>query len=116
MIGIYKMNVNHNNCRKYKGFLPNKNPVINSLSNYISSFGIYNVVYITGVNFTTYGTSVNFGPYKNIPVIFFSSSYISFVVPVNIPIGNYNVQVTTNNNSNSNPDLLYSNVVSYDIV
>ena len=104
-----------NKCRKYNGFLPNKNPVISSLSNYTSTNGIYIIVYINGQNFTPYGSSVNFGLYKSLPIVFYNSFCISFVVP-NVPVGNYNIQVTSNNNSNYNPALLYSNTVSYTIV
>jgi len=109
------INTTQDTCRKYKGFLPNANPIINSISNISSSVGIYTIVYIRGNNFTPYSTSVNFGFYKNLPILFYSSFYIYFVVPINAPIGNYNLQVTNNNNSNYNPGLLYSNIVNYTI-
>ena len=100
-----------------KGFLPNINPIINSLSTYTSKVGVYTVVYITGSNFFPFGTtSVKFGPYINIPVTYYSSFNISFVLPItsnNITSGNYIIQVTSINNSKLFPNILYSNKVTY---
>jgi hypothetical protein len=93
------------------------NPSIYSLSNNISAPHIYSVVYISGQNFIPYNTSVTFGPIKNIDVVFFSSSYISFVVPVNVSEGTYPVQVVVNyyNNQSQTSNLLYSNTLDYKI-
>lgn len=103
-------------CLKYKGFLPNINPVISSLSQDSSTSGAYTQVYINGANFFPNTTSVTFGPIQNIQVVFFSSFTISFLVPTNLPAGTYNVQVVTVSNSYSNVILLYSNTMSYNIV
>lgn len=100
-------------CRKYNYNYPNTSPVISSLSTYSSVKGIYTVVYITGENFQIGGTTtVSFGLYKNIPVTFYSSLNISFVVPAKAVVGNYVVQVF----NNVYPTQLYSNTVNYDII
>jgi len=106
-----------NRCRKYVSFLPNMNPSIYSLSTTISAPRIYSLVYISGQNFIPYNTSVTFGPIKNIDVVFFSSSYISFVVPLNVSEGTYPVQVVVNyyNNQSQPSNLLYSNTLNYTI-
>lgn len=111
-----RINTLQTTCRKYKGFLPNVNPIIYTLSQNSSNVGLYTVVAITGQNFTPYGTNVNFGSYKNLPTIYYSAFNVSFIVPMNALIGNYNVQVITNNNNNYNPGLLYSNIVNYTIM
>jgi hypothetical protein len=103
-------------CLKYKGFLPNINPIISDLSQDSSAPGAYTQVYINGANFFPNTTSVTFGPIQNIQVVFFSSFTISFLVPTNLPAGTYNVQVVTVSNSYSNVILLYSNTLTYSIV
>ena len=111
------INTQQNRCRKYVSFLPNTNPSIYSLSNNISAPRVYSLVYISGQNFIPYNTSVTFGPIKNIDVVFFSSSYISFVVPLNVSEGTYPVQVVVNyyNNQSQTSNLLYSNTFDYTI-
>ena len=108
--------------QKFLGY-PSFNPIINNLSSNLSSFGIYSQVYINGSNFQ--GTSfVNFGPYKNLPIIFYSSFNISFVVPLNAPIGSYNVIVVSIYNGNFSPQINtsypgnqnYSNSITYNII
>ena len=97
-------------CRKYNYNYPNLSPVITSLSLYSSVKGEYTVVYVTGINFQIGGiTTVSFGPYKNIPVTFYGSLNISFVVPAKALIGIYVVQVFIN----IYPTQLYSNAVEY---
>ena len=109
--------------RKYTNFYPSFNPIIYNLSSNLSSFGIYSQVYINGSNFQ--GTAfVNFGPYKNLPIIFYSSFNISFVVPLNAPIGSYNVIVVSIYNGNFSPQINtsypgnqnYSNSITYNII
>jgi hypothetical protein len=104
-------------CRKYKGFLPNITPAIDSLSSSISAPGQYSLVYINGKNFTPYNISVTFGTIQNIPIVYYSSFTISFVVPLYVSEGAYTVQVVANNNSNNAlmTTLLYSNIVNYTI-
>jgi uncharacterized protein (TIGR03437 family) len=61
------------------------------------------MVYIDGSNFfppTNGITYVNFGNYTNLPVIFYSSFNISFVVPLNAGAGNYTVTVVNIYNGN----------------
>ena len=99
------------NCKLSKGFLPSFTPEIYSLSVYTSVAGAYSFVGINGNNFLPNGiTTVNFGIYKNIPVTYSSSFVISFVVPPNAPVGNYNVVVINNYNSNysSNKNIFYN--------
>jgi hypothetical protein len=104
-------------CRKSSSILPDIKPVIQNLSVTSSAVGVYTVVYIYGFNFantgSTIGTSVvNFGSYTNLPVSFYSSQEISFIVPSIIaPIGNYSINVTNLNY----PISLTSNSVSYTI-
>jgi len=81
-------------CRMYKAFLPSFAPIINSISVTTSVAGQYSLVYINGRNFFSNGiTYVNFGTHTNIPICYYSSFNISFVVPSNLPAGNYNVVV-----------------------
>ena len=86
-------------CRK-KGFYPIFTSNINTLSVTNSIAYIYTIVYINGSNFfpACYGTRctyVNFGSYKKIPITFYNSNNISFVVPLDAASGIYNVQVVT---------------------
>lgn len=101
-----------------KGFLPNINPIIYSLSTYSSKITAYTVVYITGSNFFPFGTTtVTFGPCTNLPITYYSSFNISFVLPItsnfSITPGNYVIQVTSVNNRNLFPNIVYSNKVTY---
>jgi len=87
-------------CRTGNYVVPDIKPVINNLSPTSSEQGVYTVVYIYGNNFANknskIGTSVvNFGTiYTNIPVSFYSSQEISFVVPINAPTGTYEITVS----------------------
>lgn len=114
-------------CSKNKGYLPSFTPVISTLSVTTSASGVYSLVYISGSNFippcnggVTY---VNFGSFKNLPMTFYSSFNISFVVPLNAPIGNYNVVVVNVYNNNFSPSVQqnyrgnpnYSNSLTYTI-
>jgi hypothetical protein len=109
--------------QKYTNFYPSFNPIIYNLSITNSKLKIYSQVYINGSNFQ--GTAfVNFGPYKNLPIIFYSSFNISFVVPINAPIGSYNVIVVNVYNGNFSPQINtsypgnqnYSNSITYNII
>lgn len=108
--------------QKYTNFYPSFNPIINNLSTTNSKSNFYSQVYINGSNFQ--GTAfVNFGAYKNLPIIFYSSFNISFVVPLNAPIGSYNVTVVNIYNGNFSPQINtsypgnqnYSNSIIYTI-
>jgi len=109
-------------CRNRNGFYPSFTPIINSLSVTSSSYGIYSVVYINGSNFLP-GSYVNFGPFKQLPIIFFSSFNLSFVVPLNAIPDTYNVIVVNVYNGNFSPsinqsypgNLNYSNIITYTI-
>ena len=83
-------------CSVYSGY-PTFNPIIYGFSIDESYLGYYTIVYISGNNFLppSYGTTyVNFGTtYLKLPIIFYSTYSISFVVPLNAPPGLYNVVV-----------------------
>jgi hypothetical protein len=100
-------------CRKIDRRYPNTSPVILNFSPSTSILGIYTVCYIEGVNFSksnsTGNSTVTFGNITNIPVTFYSSLNISFVVPSNLSTGTYQVQVVNNNY----PSSQYSNIVDY---
>ncbi len=114
------------NCRSYKSVYPSFAPTINSLSVTSSIPGTYSNVIINGSNFLPpcYGTTyVNFGSFKNLPILFYSNSTISFIVPLNAPSGSYNVQVVNIYNGNFSPSVNqsypgipnFSNSVTYTI-
>ena len=87
---------------------PSFNPVINNLSVNSSLAGAYSMVYINGSNFLPPSngiTYVNFGNYTNLPVTFYSSFNISFVVPLNAGAGNYTVTVVNVYNGNFSPQV-----------
>jgi hypothetical protein len=119
------ISTNQVTCRKYKPAYPSFSPQIISLSTNVSIDGQYSLVYIYGTNFFLNGTTyVNFGSYTNIPITYYSSNNISFVVPINAPTGTYNVSVVNIYNGNfSLPvkytypgNLNYSNTVTYQII
>jgi hypothetical protein len=114
------------NCKGRKSAYPSFTPVINSLSVNSSISGVYRVVHIIGSNFlppSNGDTYVNFGPYTHLPIIFYSSFNISFVVPLDAVAGLYNIKVVNVYNDNfslpvkqSNPGIPnYSNSISYAI-
>jgi len=111
---------------KYKAGFPSFTPVINTLSVTTSVAGVYTLVYINGSNFIppcNGVTYINFGDYKNIPITFYSSFNISFVVPLNATKGKYNIVVVNVYNSNFSPSVNqsypgipnYSNSITYTI-
>ena len=104
---LYKT-IRKSNCRKYKSVYPSFAPTINSLSVTSSAAGAYSNVIINGSNFLPpcYGTTyVNFGSFKKISIIFYSTSTISFVVPLNAGAGSYNIQVVNIYNGNFSPNV-----------
>ena len=112
------------NCKKYIGFYPSFIPVLNSLSVTSSVYQTYSLVYINGSNFLPNGTTfVKFGNLGIIPVTFYSSFNLSFVIPISATVGNYNVQVVNLYNGNFSPsinqsypgNLNFSNSITYTI-
>ena len=101
-------------CRKYEYRYPTTVPVIYNLSPNQSVLGDYTLCYINGLNFskenTTGNSTVTFGNITNIPVTFYSSLNLSFVVPNNLAPGTYQVQIVNNNYF---PSTTYSNKVEY---
>jgi hypothetical protein len=115
-------------CRQSKGYYPSYVPVIYNLSTTTSLHGTYSLVYITGDRFQpecSGKTYVNFisstHSYTKLPITFFSSTYISFVVPIDAPAGTYSVHAVNVYNGNFSPQvnnsypgiLDYSNGVDY---
>ena len=95
-------------CRRYKSAYPSFAPTINILSVNTSVAGAYSNVMINGTNFLPpcYGiTYVNFGSFKNLSITFYSTSAISFIVPLNAVPGAYNVQVVNIYNDNFSPSV-----------
>jgi hypothetical protein len=111
MLSIVKSTVS---CRKYQKLPPNIVPVILQVVPEQSILGSYVVAHIIGYNFSLGGplgySTVTFGNITNIPITFFSSLNISFVVPViDVTDGIYNVRVV----NNRYPAVLRSNLVPY---
>ena len=105
-----------NNCLKYEPVYPNFTPTISNMSVTSSTAGQYSLVYIFGYNFFPNGTTyVNFGQFQNIPVTYYSSNNISFVVPLNAAVGTYNVVVVNIYNGNFSPavNFTYPGVLNY---
>ena len=109
-------------CRRYKAFLPSFTPIISNLSMNYSSSGQYALVYVSGSNFFNNGTTyIDFGSFTKIPIVFYSSFNISFVVPLNAVPGVYKVSVVNIYTGNFSPpvnesyssNLNYSNSVIY---
>lgn len=111
MSSLFKFRTSSKRMYSYK--YPDTSPIIYSLTPEESILSNYTICYINGKNFsksnTTGNTTVTFGDIKNIPVTFYSSLNISFVVPNNLFYGVYNVQVVNNNY----PTSLYSNILEY---
>jgi hypothetical protein len=77
---------------------PDLKPTISYLSSYTAEYVITNsmpfTVYVRGTNFTRNGrTTITFGSYQNLPITFFSSTSISFTIPMQATPGQYNVQI-----------------------
>ena len=111
-------------CNQKKPVLPNFTPNVYSLSTTSSITGNYRQVYINGSNFlSSSSTYVNFGNYTEIPIIYYSSFNISFVIPLDARAGNYVVTVVnvyngnlnSSNNSSYQGSYNYSNPMNYTI-
>jgi 5-hydroxyisourate hydrolase-like protein (transthyretin family) len=100
-------------CTPKKGFIPSIVPIIFNLSTNTSKAGEYQVVNITGENFRYNNTQVKFGNISNIAITYNSSFNVSFTVPINLLPGTYAVYVTTINNVNVIPNIVYSNASNY---
>jgi hypothetical protein len=96
------------NCRKIKSFYPSFVPTLLGVSRTSSASGEYSLVYISGTNFLPqcYGTTyVNFGSFTNLPITFYSSFNISFVVPLSVTPDNYDIVVVNIYNNNFSPSV-----------
>lgn len=92
----------------YKEFFPNFKPIIKTFSTTTSVSGIYTQVIVLGLNFLppSYGqTYVNFGSFTELPITFYNSFNISFVVPLNATPGDYNVTIVNIYNCNFSPQI-----------
>ena len=112
------------NCKGNKGFLPSFTPILSNLSVTTSSSGAYSLVYVYGSNFLPNGTTfIQFGTIF-LPVIYYNSFNLSFVVPTSALAGNYNVKVVNLYNGNFSPsinfsypgNLCYSNSVIFSVL
>lgn len=112
-------------CRKSQGFYPSFTPNLFNLSITTSSSGVYTMVYIDGSNFLPNGvTFIKFGNMGYLPVTYYSSSSLSFVVPLNAIPGDYPVSVVNLYNGNFSPqvnqstpgNLVFSQPIIYTIV
>ena len=93
-------------CSRNKGFLPSFTPNLYSLSVTTSVSGIYSLVYVNGSNFLPNGTTfIQFGNLGYLPVTYYSSFNLSFVVPLNAVAGNYPVKVVNLYNGNFSPPI-----------
>jgi hypothetical protein len=119
---LQNINTTQKKCRLNKGVLPSFTPIINNLSMNYSSSGQYALVYVSGSNFFNNGTTyINFGTITKIPIVFYNSFTISFVVPLNASPGIYKVSVVNMYSGNFSPqinnsyssNLNYSNSVIY---
>jgi hypothetical protein len=111
-------------CLRNKGFLPSFTPNLSSLSVTTSSSAAYSVVYVNGSNFLPNGTTfIQFGGLGYLPVTYYSSFNLSFVVPLNAIANNYLVKVVNLYNGNFSPEvnqsypgnLNFSNSITYTI-
>ena len=120
----YDVNYIESKCRTIKSAYPSFTPQIFNLSETSSLQGQYKVIKINGLNFlpSVYGTTyVNFENkfgytnFKQLPIIFYNTSQISFVVPLNIVAGHYTVTVVNVYNSNFSPAInqTYSGNLNY---
>jgi hypothetical protein len=114
------------NCRKSNPSYPSFTPVLYSLSVTSSPSGSYSLVYVNGYNFLPNGTTfIKFGNYAYgyLPVTYYSSFNLSFVVPLNAGVDNYQVQVVNLYNGNFSTEinqsypgnLNFSNSITYTI-
>ena len=93
------------NCKRNKGILPSFTPILSGLSVTTSTSGAYSLVYVYGSNFLPNGTTfVKFGS-EYLPVTYYSSFNISFLVPLTAVPGNYNVKVVNLYNGNFSPQV-----------
>jgi hypothetical protein len=98
-------NKNVLNCINKVGY-PSFTPELYALSKISSNAKTYSLVYITGSNFLPNGTTfVKFGSFGFLPITYYSSFNMSFVVPLNAVVGNYNVQVVNLYNGNFSPSV-----------
>jgi hypothetical protein len=105
-------------CRGYQGFYPSFTPILDSLSVTSSVSGAYSLVYVTGSNFLpNNSTVIKFGNYDLLPVTYYSSFNLSFVVPTSLVAGNYNVQVINIYNGNFSPQVnqSYQGIFNYSL-
>ena len=121
------LNINRSTrkCRRVNnGFYPSFTPILTSLSVTTSPSGAYSLVYVNGSNFLPNGTTfIQFGGLGYLPVTYYSSFNLSFVVPLNAVAGNYPVKVVNLYNGNfsssvnqSYPgNLNFSNSITYTI-
>jgi hypothetical protein len=96
-------------CLAPKSTLPPFKPFISDISVKTSVAGQYSLVYINGLNFLSQAiTYVNFGTYTNLPITYYGSYNISFVVPLNAMPGQYNIVVVNIYNGQLSTPISYT--------
>jgi len=96
------------NCRKFQGSYPSFVPTIERISISSSKTNTYSEVHVIGTNFLPNNTTyIQFGN-VNIPVTYYSSFNISFIVPLNASVGNHPVRVINIYNNNFSPSVTQS--------
>ena len=105
LYNTYNKTKSSRNCRRLdRGFYPSFTPELYNLSVTTSAAGAYSLVYVNGSNFLPNGTTfVQFGSAGYLPVTYYSSFNLSFVVPLNAGAGNYPVKVVNLYNGNFSP-------------
>lgn len=97
---------NTRKCRKYTIFYPSFTPELNNLSIDSSKAGVYSRVFVNGSNFLPNGTTfIKFGDFGYLPVTYYSSFNLAFIVPLNVSKGNYDVKVVNLYNCNFSPEV-----------
>jgi hypothetical protein len=105
----------NSSCKKNSNTIPNFSPIITNLTPDTCPAGVYTQVTVYGNNFSL-GSSIGytviiFGD-TIIPVTFYGSKTISFIVPTSASPGIYTVQAV----NILYPNSFYSNIVNFIIV
>jgi hypothetical protein len=88
-------------CSFGRNNLPSFTPIIYGVSKTSSNAGMFAEVFITGENFFRNGTTyINFGNIQQLPITYYSSFNISFIVPIDVTAGNYKVTAVNIFNGN----------------
>jgi hypothetical protein len=91
-------------CVRLKKGYPSFTPELTGLSVTTSAAKAYTLVYVNGANFfPNDATFIQFGSLGYLPVTYYSSYSVSFVVPLSAVKGDYSVKVVNLYNGNFSP-------------